>query len=117
MKLNQTLAVVAGVTAAFQIATAGNVTGKITLKGTAPAESPIPQAKENPDCGKLLKEVPTTKHWVVSSKGELANVVVVIKGVAGAKSTGASAAPVVLDQKNCLYTPTILAVQTGQKST
>jgi plastocyanin len=31
------------------------------------------------------------------------------------KSTGASAAPAVLDQKGCLYTPTILAVQTGQK--
>jgi len=31
------------------------------------------------------------------------------------KSTGASAEPVLLDQKGCLYVPSILAVQTGQK--
>ena len=117
MKLNQTLVVVAGLAAALQIATAGNVTGKITLKGTPPPEAPIPQAKENADCGKLLTAVPTTQHWVVSSKGELANVVVVIKGVAGAKSTGDAAAPALMDQVGCIYTPTILAVQTGQKIT
>ena len=46
--------------------------------------------------------------------GDLADVVVSLKGIAG-KSTGASAAPVVIDQKGCLYTPQILAVQTGQK--
>ena len=48
------------------------------------------------------------------SKGELADVVISLKGITG-KSTGASAAPVVIDQKGCLYTPTIVAVQTGQK--
>ena len=37
-----------------------------------------------------------------------------LKGVTG-KSTGASAPPAVLDQKGCLYTPQILAIQTGQK--
>jgi plastocyanin len=41
-------------------------------------------------------------------------VVVSLKGVTG-KSTGASQPPVVLDQKGCLYTPQILAIQTGQK--
>ena len=40
--------------------------------------------------------------------------VVSLKGVTG-KSTGASAPPVVLDQKGCLYVPQILAIQTGQK--
>ena len=47
-------------------------------------------------------------------KGELADVMVSLKGVTG-KSTGASAAPLVMDQKGCLYYPQILAVQTGQK--
>jgi plastocyanin len=51
---------------------------------------------------------------VVGAKGELADVVVSLKGVTG-KSTGASRPPAVLDQKGCLYTPTILAIQTGQK--
>jgi len=37
-----------------------------------------------------------------------------LKGVTG-KSTGASAPPLVIDQKGCLYDPQIAAVQTGQK--
>lgn len=58
--------------------------------------------------------LPKTKFYVVGAGGELADVIVYLKGVPSA-STGASAAPVVLDQKGCLYTPQILAVQTGQK--
>ena len=37
-----------------------------------------------------------------------------LKGITG-KSTGASAEPLVIDQKGCEYTPYIAAVQTGQK--
>ena len=40
--------------------------------------------------------------------------VVSVQGISG-KSTGASAKPALLDQKNCLYVPQIMAVQTGQK--
>jgi plastocyanin len=61
-------------------------------------------------------KAPTTHFYVVGPKGEFADVVVSLKGVTG-KSTGASAAPAVLDQKGCLYSPQILAVQTGQKIT
>ena len=59
-------------------------------------------------------KVPTTHFYVVGPNGEFADVVVSLKGVTG-KSTGASAPPAVLDQKGCLYSPQILAVQTGQK--
>ena len=55
-----------------------------------------------------------TKFFVVGPSKELADVVVVVKGLEG-KSTGASAAPAVVDQKGCEYVPQILAVQTGQK--
>ena len=41
MKLNQTLVLVASFTTALQLATAGNITGKVTLKGTPPAEKEI----------------------------------------------------------------------------
>ena len=58
--------------------------------------------------------MPTTHFYVVGPKGEFADVVVSLKGVTG-KSTGASAAPAVLDQKGCVYTPQNLAIQTGQK--
>ena len=94
---------------------AGDVTGTVTLKGTPPKEPEIPQAKENADCGKLLGEgVPTMHHYVVGQNGELANVIVVLKGVPGG-SKGDSAPPAVLDQKACTYVPQIMAVQTGQK--
>ncbi len=96
------------------LATAGDITGTITLKGTPPKEKDITPLKDDPTCGKLHTEMPTTHFYVVGSKGELADVVVSVQGISG-KSTGASAAPAVLDQKGCEYTPQILAVQTGQK--
>jgi hypothetical protein len=102
-------------TASVVITQAGDIGGTVTLKGTPPKEQDIPQAKDNADCGKLLGGVmPTTHHYVVGKNGELANVVVVLKG-APAGSKGDSAPPVVLDQKKCTYSPQILAVQTGQK--
>jgi len=114
MKMNLTLATVAGFGAALQLAAAGNLTGKVTLSGTPPAEKEIAPLKDDATCGKLITGTPTTKFFVVGPNKELADVVVVVKGLEG-KSTGASAAPAVLDQKGCEYTPSILAVQTGQK--
>jgi hypothetical protein len=102
-------------TLAFLPAThAGDITGVITFKGTPPAEKVITPIMDNPDCAAMYKTAPTTHFYVVGPKGELADVVVSLKGVTG-KSTGDSAPPVVLDQKGCLDTPQILAIQTGQK--
>ena len=94
---------------------AADLTGTVTLKGTPPAEKDITPLKDDPNCGKLVTSTTKTTHYVVGAKGELANAVVIVKGVANAKSGGASAAPVVIDQKSCTYVPHILAVQTGQK--
>jgi plastocyanin len=95
---------------------AGDLTGTVTLKGTPPAEKEITPLKDDANCGKLVTGgTPKTTHYVVGAKGELANCVVIVKGVPGAKSTGAAAAPVIVDQKTCIYVPHILAVQTGQK--
>ena len=93
---------------------AADIIGTIILKGTPPAEVPITPLMDNPDCAAMHKTTPTTHFYVVGPKGELADVVVSLKSVTG-KSTGASAPPVVLDQKGCLYVPQILAIQTGQK--
>jgi len=114
MKNSPFVTVVLTTTFAAQVAFAGNITGTVTLKGTAPSETPIQQAKDDFNCGKLHTTVPTTHHWVVGPKGELANVVVMLKGISG-KSTGAAAPPAELDQKGCEYTPPIMAIQTGQK--
>jgi hypothetical protein len=97
-----------------QLALAGDVTGTITLKGTPPKEKDITPLKDDATCGKFHTEMPTTHFYVVGSKGELADVIVSLQGVPG-KSTGASAAPALLDQKGCEYIPQILAVQTEQK--
>ena len=85
-----------------------------TLKGTPPAEKEITPLMDNADCAASYKTTPTTHFYVVGPKGELADVVVSLKDITG-KSTGASAPPVVIDQKGCLYSPTIVAVQTDQK--
>jgi plastocyanin len=98
-----------------QIITAGDLTGVITLKGTAPAAKEITPIKDDPNCAALYPgALPKTTFYVVGANGELADVVVSLKGISG-KSTGASVARAVLDQKGALYTPQILAIQTGQK--
>jgi plastocyanin len=102
------------VLAATPILHAADIIGVITLKGTPPAEKEITPIMDNADCAAMYKTAPTTHFYVVSPKGELADVVVSLQGVTG-KSTGASAPPAVMDQKGCVYTPTILAIQTGQK--
>jgi len=89
---------------------AGDISGTVTLKGTPPAEKKF-EKKTDPNCG---SPEGSTHHYIVGSKGELANAIVSLKGVTG-KSTGSSAAPAMMDQKGCEYSPTILAVQTGQK--
>jgi plastocyanin len=113
MKYTSSMIIVAGLVAALQSADAGDITGTITLKGTPPAEKEITPLKDDPNCGKLQTTTPTTHFYVVGSKGELADVVVSVVGLSGSK--GASAAPLVIDQKGCEYTPQIQAVQTDQK--
>jgi plastocyanin len=100
--------------AAATSARAADILGTITLKGTPPPEVTNTLIMDNSDCAVMHKTTPTTHFYVVGPKGELGDVVVLLKGVTG-KSTGASAPPVVLDQKGCLYEPQILAIQTGQK--
>jgi plastocyanin len=94
---------------------AGDITGVITLKGTPPAERELTPIKDDATCSTLYADkLPTTHFYVVGASGGLGDVVVYLKDVTG-KSTGASAPAVTLDQKGCVYVPSIIAVQTGQK--
>jgi len=104
-----------GIFSALQLAGAADITGVINLKGTPPAEKELSPIKDDPYCSTMYPgALPTTRFYVVSAGGGLADVIVSLKGISG-KSTGGSAAPVGIDQKGCLYHPQILAVQTGQK--
>jgi plastocyanin len=117
MKISS-IALLIATLAAAQVSRAADITGVITLKGTPPPEADIgPKMTEaSPDCAAMYDpaKMPTTHFYTVGAKGEFADVIVSLKDVSG-KSTGASAPSVMLDQKGCMYSPTILAVQTGQK--
>jgi plastocyanin len=100
---------------AAQVATAGDITGTIKLTGTPAPEKEITTI--DPTCRKLHPDkLPTTRFYVTGASSGLGDVVVYVKGITG-KSAGASAAPVILDQVGCEYTPYIAAAQTGQKIT
>jgi hypothetical protein len=117
MRVPYSVVVVLGalaVAARFHTGYAADITGVVTLNGTPPPEKPITPLKEDATCGKMHTEMPTTHFYVVGSDKQLADVIVMLKGISG-KSTGASAPALVLDQKGCLYTPQILAIQTHQK--
>jgi plastocyanin len=94
-------------------ASAANITGTVTLKGEPPKEKDITPLKADAQCGPLHASMPQTKFYVLGQNSGLADVVVSIQDISG-KSAGATAKPLVLDQKNCLYVPQILALQTGQ---
>jgi hypothetical protein len=99
---------------AAQAAAAADIVGTVTFKGTPPPEKEITPILNDPTCAAMYDgKAPTTHFYVVGPKGEFGDVIVTLQGVTG--STGASAPPVVLDQKKVMYTPTILAIQTGQK--
>lgn len=110
---NSVIALLSAALTAVSVSHAADITGVITFKGTPPPEKEYTPLEEDATCGALHTDKPTTHFYVVSPNGGLADVVVSLN-VTG-KSTGDSAKPVLLDQKGCLYTPTILAVQTGQK--
>ncbi len=105
-----------GIFAVCHIAGAGDITGTITLKGTPPAEASFAsKMQDDPNCTAIYAgKYPSTRFYVVGANGELADVVVSLKGISG-QSTGASAAPATMDQKGALYVPQIVAIQTGQK--
>ncbi|HEY6168575.1 MAG TPA: hypothetical protein VI454_11085 [Verrucomicrobiae bacterium] len=95
-------------------ALAADITGKITLKGTPPPETPI--TVTDPNCGKAKTPVSKTRFYAVGKDGGLADVFVYLKAGVTTKPAP-SATPAALDQAGCEYTPYVVGVQTGQKIT
>ncbi len=86
------------------------LSGRVVLRGTPPPEIPLAM---DPVCGQLHSKPATTRHYVVSPDGGLANVFVYITGGV----TGIYAVPAevpVIDQVDCQYSPYVLGVMTGQ---
>ena len=108
MKTYLTVAALALMAGFTPLATAADLTGKVTLKGTPKAEVPIDLG---PSCGKFGKPS-TTRHYVVGADGGLANVFVYVKDAKSAPVTGDGPT---LDQVGCMYTPYVFGVGVNQK--
>jgi hypothetical protein len=111
MKMNSSLLAAAGFLASLAMVSAADITGKITVKGTPPAEA---SGSLDPMCAKAHgSDSIKTRHWVVKDGG-LADVFVYLKEGVTSKGSAPSE-PAVLDQKGCEYIPYVLGAQTGQK--
>ena len=90
----------------------GTIVGHIMLKGPAPA-NPIIRMGADPMCGRMnTGKRPLQEIVVTGANGGLANAFVHVTGAFPAAAGGAQ--QVVLDQKNCLYTPRVVGVRAGQ---
>lgn len=94
-------------------ATAGSVTGSVTLDGKAPAAKPINMSAE-PYCQKAHSTPVVPPEVVVGDKGALANVVVFVKDSLGDYVFQTPPAPVVLNQQGCMYDPHVIALMAGE---
>lgn len=90
----------------------GKITGTVKLDGTAPHMKGIDMSKD-PYCAKAHASDPgKMETYVVGGSGGLANVVVYISDWSGAAD--ATKKVLVFDQKNCMYTPHVLAMDVNE---
>lgn len=94
----------------------GKITGTVKLDGTAPHMKGIDMAKD-PYCSKAHASDPAhLEQVVVGSGGGLQNVVLYIsEGLTGAAANETATTEPVFDQKNCVYSPHVLALDINQK--
>ncbi len=112
--MNTTLAFVSTLAATAIVANAGEITGKVTLKGTPPPAQAIAAVKADANCGKFHATDVMSRTFVVGADSGLANVVVYIKGGLEGKAFPAPVEKALIDQKGCMYEPYVSAVMAGQ---
>src|SRR5258708_36878752 len=93
----------------------GKITGTVKLDGAAPHMKGIDMSKD-PYCSKAHESSPAHLETVVAgASGGLENVVLYIsEGLTGSALTAVPTTIPVFDQKNCMYTPHVLAMDVGQ---
>jgi plastocyanin len=94
-------------------ATAGTISGAVTLDGTPPALKPIDMSA-SPACVQANPAPVVPPVVVTGDNGALANVVVYVKSGLGNYRYDVPAETAVLHQKNCMYDPHVMALMTGQ---
>ena len=94
-------------------ATAGHVTGSVTLEGVPPANEPI-RMNADPVCVKEAKGEQRQETFVVGAGGALSNVFVYVKDGLDGYVHDVPAEVATLDQKGCRYVPHVFGVRVGQ---
>ena len=90
---------------------AGTISGVVTFDGTAPKPAMIKRTSDA-FCAKSAKEMPDPSITVHDGKVEN----VVVRVIKGAPDTAKPAAePVIVEQKNCNYSPRVQATTEGTK--
>jgi Carboxypeptidase regulatory-like domain len=97
-------------------AATGSITGTVKLDGTAPHQRGIDMSKD-PYCAKLHASDPAHMQLVeVGTNNGLENVVLYIsQGLSGDAANQKPSNVPVFDQKGCMYTPHVLAMDVGQE--
>ena len=90
---------------------AAPVEGVVRLTGTPPPEIPI---QMDTACAAAQKVPPTTRHYVVSKEGGLANVFVVVRVGVPARAYPVPSEPAVMECIACQIYPHVIAVRTNQ---
>ena len=111
-KVNNVVMLVAVLSLTVTAMYGGDITGKISFSGKAPA---VTQIKMNADkqCLTMHPNPVNSEEVIVNSNGTLKNVFVYIKDGLN-KKYDPPTTPVVLDQQGCQYHPHVFGIQAGQ---
>ncbi len=96
-------------TISVDAATAGTISGVVSLKGQPPKMKPLDMTAD-PGC----PTGPQPAEVVVAKDGKLANVFVYVKDGLPQGNFAVPSEPVVLDQKGCRYNPHMLGIMASQ---
>jgi plastocyanin len=93
-------------------ATAAHIKGRVTYEGPPAENAPI-KMNADPACARAHTG-PVTVDTTLVTNGGLENVFVYVRDDLRNYAFDVPSAPVVLDQKGCVYTPHVFGVRTGQ---
>ncbi len=93
---------------------AGDVTGKVSFSGTAPAAQRL-RMDADKVCARAHKQAVLSEEVIVNKNGTLKNVLVYVKDGLAGKKVDAPKSKAILDQIGCIYTPRVLGVMVGQE--
>lgn len=94
-------------------ATAGSITGRVTITGAVPAPETL-HISADPVCIQALGSNTRSDAILVAADGAVQNAFVYVKDTLSDYAFDVPAAAVTLDQRGCRYSPRIFGVRVGQ---